>query len=125
MRLTTSGPKDVAKIILCFASLPSLPPLVSLLGAARPSRVVRATISFFPPYLFFSIFLSSPSSRPSSSSSLPLISPPSYPVRPSIIGHQRIAGSKMRYYQNTFAFILGAVCQFHDHLLVFFVVICD
>ena len=72
--------------------LPPLPPLVSLLGAARPSRVsrvVRATISIFPSLHFFSIFLSSPSSRPSFSSSLPLISPPSYPVRPSIIGHQR------------------------------------
>ena len=91
-----------------FPSCPLTPPPPPAPGLPSQSGV-RATISIFPSLHFFLIFLSSPSSRPSSSSCLPLISPPSYPVRPSIIGHQRIAGSKMRYYQNAFAFILGAV----------------
>ena len=102
--------------------LTSPPAPVSLLGAARPSRVVRATISIFPSLHFFSIFLSSPSSRSSSSSSLPLISPPSYPVRPSIIGHQRIAGLSKH------VCLYSRCCRdasILDHLLVSLFLFCD
>ena len=103
-------------------------PLLSPYLPSRPwspfseRRARRAHIFSFSP--FFSFFLSFPSSRPSSSSSLPLISPPSYPVRPSIIGHQRVAGSKMQYYPNIVC-LYSRCCRDANFLITCWFLCCN